>query len=72
MSWSIEIYDERPEIVERRGGPVHVATHGNVPENWSNRDIVERFGIGEHLSVYRSAPGEARRCIQEGRRLPPQ
>jgi hypothetical protein len=68
MSWTIHVYDERPEIVELRGDKKHVATFQLVPESWTTKDVIERFGIAEHLTVYRSFDGGKWTVIQEGRR----
>ena len=66
---TIQVTDERPEIVDARGGQIKiVAQFPNVPENWETKDILQRFGIAEHLTVWRSYDGGARRMIQEGRR----
>lgn len=42
---TIRVYDDRVA----RPGPI--AIHPNVPDSWSTKDILERFGIGEHLRV---------------------
>lgn len=70
VQMQIEVYDERPEIVEVRGGRKLVVKFENVPEDWDTKRIVEWFGIPDHLTVYRSAYGGKRTMIQHGRRYP--
>lgn len=52
---TISVYDERFE-----SGPRLVGEHENVPSTWTKKDVMERFGIGEHLSVYELCDGETR------------
>ncbi len=61
----MEVYDERPEL----GAPRLVHTFTNVPKHWTNVEAVSRYGIAEHLTVYRTdGGGTARVIIQHGRR----
>lgn len=60
----IRVADERPEL-ERN--PRDIARFPNVPENWTASEVVERFGIANHLTVYRSFNGGHETIIQEGR-----
>lgn len=71
MSQTIIITDERPELMRVK----HVATHKNVPDNWSSEKIVKQFGIDKHLTVYRRVPSGIvkglHEIIQRGRRGDP-
>lgn len=53
MSISVLVWDERFE-----SGPIFVGEHKNVPADWSKKDIMDRYGLGEHLCVYREADGK--------------
>lgn len=62
----IEVWDQR-----FAGRETRVGRHENVPHNWLLRDILERFGIGDHLAVYEMATDDSRgKCLQPGRRRP--
>ncbi len=51
-----EIFDERPEIkASHRGQSKHVKTLEHVPADLSLREVVSRFGIADHLTVYRKS-----------------
>lgn len=58
----IEIFDERAYLP---GNPKCIGTHVNVPNEWTTEDILERFGIGKHLTVYLSDE-DGRRIIHVG------
>lgn len=60
MNYTVTIYDERFE-----SGPRLVGEHKNVPENWTRRDILDRFGVQDHLCVYKNH----NECIQHGSRF---
>ncbi len=62
MTRTIEIFDTRPYIP---GNPRHVATHQNVPQELTLREVLQRYGIGEHLTVYQS-DDEGRRIVHHG------
>lgn len=47
MGKTILVYDERFE-----SGPRFVASFENVPEDWTVKETMVRYGIGEHLCVY--------------------
>lgn len=57
--YMVDVWDFRTE-------PRFVIQHANVPPSWTIRDVVERMGIGEHLTVYRHMEG-GREIIQRGR-----
>ncbi len=61
----IEVWDERLYLADT---PKRIATHENVPGDWTTNTIVERFGIGEHLTLYRSSRDEPRHIIHGSHR----
>lgn len=62
----IEVWDHR-----FAGNETRVGRHANVPHDWLLRDIVERFGIGDHLAIYEMATDDSRgKCLQPGKRRP--
>ena len=52
-------------IVNPRNGR-EIDKHPRVPYNWTGKVIRERFGIAEHLSIYREEDGQ-RILISAGR-----
>lgn len=61
---TVKVFDDRPELPTRMR---HVATFQRVSADWRARDIIEYFGIAEHLHVVRCGEG-ADQIIQQGRR----
>jgi hypothetical protein len=60
---TIEVWDERAYLPST---PKRVGQHNNVPSDWTTATIIKRYGIAEHLTVYRSAAGETRRVVRHG------
>lgn len=58
----IEVWDMRPEVT-----PKKIAHFLRVPSQLTTKEIVKRYGIAEHLTVYR-VEGDKREEIQRGRR----
>lgn len=56
----VDVYDWRGVV------PVKIGTHRNVPANWTDDEVLERFGIAKHLTVHRCADGEDLQVIQYG------
>lgn len=51
-----EIFDERPEIrAARHGQSKHVKTLDRVPADLRLNEVVARFGIAGHLTIYRQS-----------------
>lgn len=62
-SATIEVWDERPALSSR---PKMVGIHRHVPGDWTTEQIIRRYGIGSHLTIYRSAHGEPRHVVRHG------
>lgn len=60
---TVHVTDERPELGRKRP----VASFERVSGHWRAKDIIEYFGIAEHLHVVRVENGKTQ-VIQEGRR----
>jgi hypothetical protein len=63
MGETILIYDERYE-----SGPRFIGSFRNVPEDWTAKETLVRYGIGEHLCVYRDT-FVPKNCIHHGKRF---
>lgn len=60
---TIEVSDQRPELKPR-----HLASH-KAPSDLTKKEVIERYGIAEHLHVVRvSGVDGSREVLQEGRR----
>lgn len=59
-SVTIEVWDQRAYLPS---APKLVGRHEHVPGDWTIDTILQRFGIGRHLTVYRSAKGETRHVV---------
>lgn len=60
---TIQVWDKRPEVSVRM-----LAEFPRTPGSWSIREIIERYGIAEHLTVLRIDGGGGAEEIQHGRR----
>lgn len=62
MTRTIEVFDTRAYIP---GNPRQIATHANVPQELTVREVLQRYGIGQHLTVYQTDE-EGRRVVHQG------
>jgi hypothetical protein len=61
--YMLEVRDERQEL-----SPRVVARHTPIPDGWTPAQVLEYFGISEHLRAVLIHPDGERQIIQEGRR----
>lgn len=57
----LTIYRRIPGTHEIR----EMAKHPNIPADWTAKDILERFGLREHLKVVLSQPGQPDWVVQD-------
>jgi hypothetical protein len=58
---TLEVRDERQEL-----SPRIVARHTPIPDGWTPAQILEYFGVSEHLRAVLIHPDGERQVIQEG------
>jgi len=59
---TVIVSDRRPEVRTKE-----VARFDNVPDIWTGKEIVQRFGIADHLHVVRETRFAGRSVVQQGR-----
>lgn len=63
MTRTIEVFDTHPYIP---GNPKCVATHKNVPTELTIAEVMKRYGIGDHFTLYQTDE-DGRRIVHHAR-----